>query len=167
MAWLGTEPIEINLDGYGAEKYDVVDNGASYNDFILKVDVTWNSSSGLAGCGVVFRSDSDISKGENYQFITIRLSGLPIWAIQYWNFGSIQRTEWTSTSALIDQKQDSTNTYVIVARSETVYLYANSGRLGVVTANKHMKGQIAFQAFQESGQTTCTFSNAWIWSLPK
>jgi len=49
----------------------------------------------------------------------------------------------------------------------TFTAYVNGTRLGRAVDSKLSEGRIAFFAWQESGETTCTFDNTWIWDLIK
>jgi len=42
-------------------------------------------------------------------------------------------------------------------------VYANGDRLGAFTDKTLSEGIVAYMAWQESGQTTCTFTNSWLW----
>jgi hypothetical protein len=136
-------------------------------DFVFQTDVTWNSTGGLAGCGYIFRADRSLSRGSFYEFFTLRLSGLPIWWLTYWENGNpkVDLSPSSATSAAIKQKYNSTNTYAVVAIGDWMTLFVNGKRLGSYTNNKLKEGRLAFQVAQESGETTCIFKNSWVWTL--
>ena len=167
LGWLGSEPEEIVIETYNTMNYVPVAGGQRFSDFVLKVDVTWDSSSGLAGCGVIFRSDDNLEKGEQYRFQTLRLSGLPAWDVELWEFDDWQATVTgkAKVNEAIDQEASAVNTYILNAQGNLLVVYANDIRLGQVSVTRFSDGKIAYMGFQESGKTTCTFSNAWIWAL--
>jgi hypothetical protein len=115
----------------------------------------------------MFRAEPDFKEGENYQFATIRLSGSPAWDIEYWNYGQWQSTLTNSivTSQAIKEEQGSSNEYVLVAQGDQFTVYANGDRLGASYHSKLTEGQFAFLGWHESGDTTCTFENTWVWMV--
>ena len=93
LAYTQTDPVKINLNTYRAFGYRMVDpDEASYSDFVLYTEATWESSSGLMTCGIAFRAEDNLEEGEQYLFQTLRLSGLPGWDIELWEFGRWQAT---------------------------------------------------------------------------
>ncbi len=158
----------ITMDAYGQSFYDdSVTGDINVANFIIKVDIAWESKTGLAGCGIIFRSDSNISKGDQYTFETLRLSGVPAWDIIYNKLGKFNANiTGIKYSNQIDLKNGAVNTYVIVADGSKFTIYANGGKMGSAENKALTEGILAFMGFQESGQTTCTFSNIWVWQLP-
>ena len=137
-------------------------------NFIVKYDVTWNSTGGLAGCGLFFRADENIPDLDSYRFATLRFSGAPAWFIQYWSYGRADHfvTGDIKFNDLINLDQNATNSYVIKMVGDEVTVYANGGRMGTFYSTKKSDGRLAFTVLQESGETTCEFNNAWLWELP-
>ena len=71
------------------------------------------------------------------------------------------------TAGAINQEQGSTNKYIFIAEGGKFTLYVNDQRIGsyfdyVVT---RADGKFAFTGWQESGETTCSFDNSWVWLL--
>jgi hypothetical protein len=169
LAWSSEGSDEINIRTYNTHDWLPIASGQIFSDFILKADVTWESSGGFVTCGFWFRGESDDENAAHYKFQTIRLSGLPSWDVEYWKYN-----EWKGTvspggriinTPHIDQDQGSKNTYILVAEGNLLTVYANGHRLGQVTITKLQDGIIAYYTWQESGETTCTFDNAWVWDL--
>ena len=160
-------PFDIYLDAFNSWTWDPLDSGEVYDNFVFHVDVTWESSSGLAGCGVIFRSDDNLNDGLQYQFKTLRLDGAPLWIVQLYEFGRpiANSTGDAKFNSAIDQDNGATNSYTFVAEDGLVGIYANGSRLSNVFINSQAEGRFAFFTFQESGKTTCTFENIWIWQL--
>ena len=50
------EPLKISAVTYDAMIYDLLSKG-SYTDFAFYTEITWTSTSGLAGCCITFRSE--------------------------------------------------------------------------------------------------------------
>ena len=169
LAWASEGPEELNITSFNTYDIFPLASGEFLFDFVLKADVTWESTGGLAICGFWFRAESDDISAEYYKFQTLRLSGLPLWDVEYWKFNEHRATISPGGKAIssshIDQEQGSTNVYILAAEGNLLTVYANGNRLGQVTLTKLGKGLIAFYAWQESGETTCTFDNAWVWDL--
>lgn len=171
LAWAQDQSFELTVNQPNSFTYQQLDNpNPQFANFVLGVDVEWDSKTGWAGCELIFRSERDIVRGEHLVFYTYRISGLPAWDFMYVRFNQIQSYLTDShlhTNAAINQSASSQNHYVLLADGATVTAYANGTRLGTGTAPMALTdGEFAFSAFQESGVTTCTFSNAWIWELP-
>jgi hypothetical protein len=169
LGWVQSEANTIKVRDYNTYIVDPLDKDNSYSDFILRVDITWDSTSGLAGCGLIFRSGDDIINSKQYQFNTIRLSGYPGWDVELWDFG-----KWKSTvtgdvraSSAINLQSGSTNEYLVIVKGPTATFYGNGKKIGDVTVSSISTGKTGLIAWQESGATTCTFENAWIWDLKK
>ena len=69
------------------------------------------------------------------------------------------------SASVLHSDQGSTNRMTIIVRGNKFEVYANGDRLGVFTDSTLTQGIVAFMAWQESGKTTCTFTNAWLWVL--
>lgn len=166
LAWLQNQDLTIVANSPGI-KYNDLDSTFTAANFVMGVDIAWDSETGVAGCGIIFRADGNILKGEQAQFFAIRLSGLPAWDIELYNFGQYQATLTHGTSSAIEQAAGSTNHYVISADGSTVRVFANGIRLGAADLKASMsQGLFGYFAAEESGTTTCTFTNTWIWALP-
>jgi hypothetical protein len=168
LAWIQTQQLDLvsHTPGY---KYNDMDPTFTAANFVMGIDVTWDSTTGLAGCGIIFRAQGNVEKGEEAMFAALRLSGFPGWDIELWKLGQIQANlvGKVQTSSVIDQGAGSTNHYVISADGTTVIVYANGLRLGAADLKASMtEGLFGFVVFEESGTTTCTFTNTWIWALP-
>ena len=91
-----------------------------------------------------------------------------MWDIEYHNHGAFQKniTHLLDTSQL-NSDQGSDNQITIIAQGDKLAVYANGDRLGIFTDHNVSRGVVAFMAWQESGETTCTFTHAWLWVLDK
>lgn len=138
-----------------------------FEDFVLSLDIAWNSETGFAGCDVLFRSDGDVADGEYASLSTMRLSGAPSYRLSIVNFNTISGIIANGSNMAIRQGADTINHYVIAVHGSAVRVYVNGVRLAAGNVKESMnKGEIVFEAWQDSGETTCTFSNAWVWELP-
>ncbi len=106
--------------------------------------------------------------GKVFMFGTWRLSGYPAWDLNFWNYGTYQNSisgEARRNDA-IEQDNGSTNQYILVLSNNMLTAYVNGTKLGSVPidAIKDPGGLGIFNR-QESGTTTCTFANTWVWVL--
>jgi hypothetical protein len=162
-------PIDIVNQTPGTYLYEEVPTDGTIGNFILSTDVVWDSKTGFAGCGIIFRAKDSIDNGEQAIFNAVRLSGFPAWDIELWNFGDFQAnlTGKIRPNSAIDNGAGALNHYVLVVDGSAVTVYANGTKLGVTNLKASMtEGLIGLTAWQESGETTCTFTNFMIWGLP-
>jgi hypothetical protein len=73
----------------------------------------------------------------------------------------------TRFSSAINLENGATNQFILIADEGQFTLYANDTRLGTFYdySNQMTEGQFAFYGYQDSGESTCTFENTWIWVL--
>ncbi len=166
IAWKYDDPATIKMDGPDGRLIEI-DSKLTTGNFIFKSDVTWKAT-GIIVCGAIFRSEQDLTKGGQYQFLFMRLSGLPAWAIEYHEFGYYKNspTSVKYSSALL-QGNNTTNEFILVADHEEFTLFINGVRQGKYFDNsaQRVDGAFAFLGYQDSGKGSCTYENSWIWSL--
>ncbi|MDX1435647.1 MAG: hypothetical protein R3335_02475 [Anaerolineales bacterium] len=168
LAYSSNDPVNLAVVTYGDSRAEMIADGGHFENFAMAVDVTWNSTSGLAGCGFMVRADDDLERGAHYRLYTIRLSGFPGWDLEYWKFGNWQSTLTAGgrvlTSQASNQDQGGTNRYLLIGDENELTVFANEERLGKVPINTLAEGQLGFFVFHESGETSCEFNNAYVWS---
>ena len=167
LGWVQKEEVELFIDTYGTMVWDeLTPSNVSFSDFVLNIDITWSSKMGFAGCGLIILSEKDLRNGEQYQFETLRLSGAPAWDLIFLKYGEVQfNASDVRFNNAINLKDDSTNNYVLIVKDKLLTIYANGTRLSNVDVTKRSSGTFGVMGFQNSGETTCTFSNGWIWDL--
>jgi len=169
LAWRQTEPITINMTGPQnignlhsiAENYDPA-------NFIFKSKVTWNAS-GVLICGLAFRQEPDLNRGKQYQFYFYRLSGLPAYFIDVFEFGNYKNTiSGEKYSDGINADNNASNEFVLTAQDNQFTVSINGKRQGDFydSSNQREDGFLAFLAWQDSGKGSCTFEDSWLWVLP-
>jgi hypothetical protein len=166
LIWLGDEAEGVELSGPDG-RYTPIDEKLTSSNFILKSDVTWQAT-GIIVCGVIFRSEPDLREGKQYQFLFLRYSGLPAWAVEFHDFGYFKNSPTSvKYSSAVNQKNGSTNQVVLVAQDEKFTIYINGVRQGRFFDNskQRMDGNFAFLGYQDSGEGSCKFENSWIWEL--
>lgn len=166
LVWEQTEPLAIRMTGPDYQIVDI-DEDLTAANFIFKSDVRWEAS-GLLICGSVFRSEPNLLKGKQYQFVYLRLSGLPAWAIEVHEFGDYKNSPSdTRTAGAIDLANGATNQFVLVVQDDHFTLYLNGVRQGTYYdySKQRSEGYFGFLGWQDSGEGGCEFKNSWIWSL--
>ena len=165
LAWYNAPPINIRIFDYNAAQIFQLGDDLNVEDFILSTDITWESSLGYAVCGIIFRAEPD--DGEYYIFQSMRLSGLPAWDIEFWDYDQYITTVSgeVQTNRAIQLDQGSTNSFMLVVQGDKMTAYANGTRLRTQYDTHRADGLLAFVAWHESGETTCTFSDTWVWAL--
>lgn len=158
-------PISMTLDSYNSYWPESVVTTA-LKDFVVHSDIQWDSTSGLAGCGIMLRAEDDLERGAQYLFDLMRLSGAPNWEIYYRKFNTWQNdiVSYRFDNAILDEP-NSVNEVVLVVQGDLIQGYINGKKLREGRYAKLSEGGIAFLAWQESGETTCTFRNTWVWAL--
>jgi hypothetical protein len=168
VGWMQDEEFSMEMSNYNTNYYAPVDESLKAKDFILKSDITWESTGGLVTCGFFFRSEGNFEESKQYLFSMQRLSGLPDWRIAYLQYGRFQRniTGWRSASA-INQDQGATNELILQVIGGEYTLYINGERIGTFPdySVKNDEGYLAYSGYQESGESNCTFKNSWIWLI--
>lgn len=168
LLWQQTEPITINMTGpSGDDTVIAIDKNLTASNFILKADVTWDAT-GWMYCGAVLRSEPDLDEGKQYQFYFLRLSGLPVWYLDFFdNSNFINTISKEQTAREIDMANGATNQFVLVADNDMFVVYFNGVRQGRFFdySKQRMEGQIGFFAWQESGTGSCKYENSWVWAL--
>ena len=168
LGWTQTESESIEMTGGEQWIFEPFAEDLVAEDFILKTDVTWESTGGLAVCGFYYRSEPNFEEGEQYLFEMLRLSGLPAWKLTLLEFGYWKKDITPEmTAGAINQDQGSTNELIFMAKDGEFTLYINDQRIGTYFdyAETRHDGYFAFDAWQQSGETTCTFENTWVWLI--
>ena len=166
LEWQQEKPLMVSLKGPSWDYVEVDDDLVGKN-FILKTDVTWEAS-GIIICSAIFRSEPNLEQGKQYKFSYLRLSGLPAWEIDVFEYGRPQNSPTkTQFSDAIDLHNRATNQVVLVARDEQFNLYINGVHQGRYFdySKQRMEGVFGFSADQDSGEGSCNYENSWVWTL--
>ena len=163
LAYYASDPLDMYVDEYNTYVYNWIDD-KNYSDFIYHTEVAWESTSGFAGCGIIFRSDGDIDAGEFYRFEIMRLQNAPAWQLYYYVNHDWRNLGWKFNNTIVDTL-GGTNIITIIAKGANLQAFVNDTKMIELDYNKLSKGLIAELVWQESGKTGCTFSNSWVWAL--
>jgi hypothetical protein len=169
LAWTHP-PLTLFVEGYLQHDFDV-EYVSVAADFMVAADITWNTQFGSTGCGYVMRSDADEEAGDRYFAIATRGgSGRVLFGVQL--DGNLVLDDSVDIFAngidpLFEWQNDTTNRMVVIGRGNTFSIYTNGTHLGDYTPESAFfeRGFVAFVALNESGTTTCTFTNAYLWLI--
>ena len=166
IIWQGKEAERVQLSGPDG-RYTPIDEKLTSDNFIFKSDITWQAT-GIIVCGVIFRSEPDLREGKQYQFLFLRYSGLPAWAVEFHDFGYFKNSPTSvKYSSAVNQGNGSSNQVILVAQDEEFTIYINGVRQGKFFDNSKQRtdGSFAFLGYQDSGEGSCKFEDSWIWEL--
>ena len=120
MGWIHPS-VSLTVEGF--EQYDYINHfiATVATDFVVSVDITWNTQGGLAGCGLVLRSDGNEDALSQYLAIATRSgNGRVIFssmdqgkvknAVDLYAYGLDKTFQW---------RNDTTNNLTVVARGKT------------------------------------------------
>ncbi len=159
-------PILLSIEGYLQSDYANNFMGTVVADFVLAADVTWNTRTGLSGCGFAIHSDGNREAINQYLVIASRAGNGTVYFLTQQD-GEIVRQEnlyaGTADSRFAWQN-DSTNRIAVVGSGTEIEVYSNRARLGSFRAGEFTRGFVAMAALSESGLTVCQFENIWLWA---
>lgn len=169
LIWLQEEDVKVEMVGGIGEWTDQrLAEGITASNFVLKIDMTWDTNSWPV-CGIIFRaSDEDFKYADFYTLLFLRLSGLPAWDIAYYKRGSYVTTitQQARFSDALKLESGDTNQIVLYAQDNNFTVYINGRRQGRYPDFSSIldSGSFGVTGSQDGGETTCTFSNGWIWA---
>lgn len=170
LLWKQEEPIELKLDSPKGPIFKVVDEKLTAANFVIKADIKWETT-GIILCGLAFRADEDdVKNGKQYQFWMMRFSGLPYWSIFFGDNGRL-KNDLTKPkfSKALNLENGSKNEVVLAIVKEQMTVFINGVRQGKFYdySKQASDGTIAFLIDEDSGESTCTVENGWLWELPE
>jgi hypothetical protein len=165
LGWYQDNKISIGLQGLSFNR-EIFDKKFTAADFVMYSELTWKTDS-WPTCGLMFRSDNQLDKGDFYVLQFLRFSGLPAWDIEYIHNGifvsTITNKVQFSDSLNIDN--GATNKFVLAANGNEFKVYFNGNYEGQFYdwSKKLFEGNIAFMGTQSAGSTQCIFDKSWVW----
>jgi hypothetical protein len=165
LGWYQTVGAAISLESQSS-KLSKINELKKTGDFVFATELTWDTDAWPV-CGLMFRADNRWGKGNYYVVQFLRFSGLPEWDIEYYKDGEWASipTEKTRFSSYLNLDSGDRNEIVLAAVGNEFKLWINNNFEGRFYDydSKLSDGGLAFIAWQDSGKTTCTFNNSWIW----
>lgn len=137
LAWVHP-PITIDITGYLASDFENQFLGTVARDFVASTDITWNTTTGLSGCGFVFRSDGNKEAANQYLGLITRggngravfqamVDGQTKNTVDMYAYGSDPNFQW---------RNGTTNRLTLVVRGNTFNFYTNGTHVGEVVAGE-------------------------------
>lgn len=165
IGWVQDQEVSIDVQGLDWQ-VDPFAADVIAGDFVLYTQITWETDA-WPFCGILFRSDGRGGYGDWYEFDILRFSGLPAFGISYYKDGTFinyPSDKWRFSSFL-DLDDGATNEIVLAAQDNQFKVYINGNFEGQYYdwSSRLSEGSFLFSVYQESGNTTCTFDNSWIW----
>lgn len=152
--------ITLELHTYGETAYDADAPLVPTHNFVVQADVTWQTRTGLAGCGYVIHAD----QSKNFYGMGVARGAEGVAVFAKYRGGRV--ADWTTFDApAVNWQNGDTNTLTIVAQDAVFTLYVNGQRTAQVSDGEYAQGITAFAALSESGTSICTFNNGWLWVL--
>lgn len=165
LAWIHP-PISIDIEGY--LQYDYINHfiGTLTSDFVVSSDITWNTGTGLAGCGYVLRSDGNEDAINQYMVIASRGGSGTVFFVTQTDGEFLHELNYaTDADPQFEWQNDFTNRLTVVARGNTFTIFTNGTQIAQVTDDTFTRGFVAMVALSESFKTHCEFNNTWLWNL--
>jgi hypothetical protein len=137
VAWM-QGPLTIDLNGYQQYGYANDYPEITAADFVLAADITWDTQAASAGCGVVFRSDGDKEKPNQFMVTIARYANgtLSFSALVDGNLADVQVFYPLTNDKSFAWADDSTNRLAITVRRNLINIYTNGVFIGTVDITK-------------------------------
>ncbi len=162
-------PVTIDLTGYQQYDYATEFAGTVARSFVAAADITWNTFTGLSGCGFAFRADD---KGNQYLLIATRGGNGHVVFVTMADNEVIDHKDFYALP--LDINNDATNHLAVVGQGTLFTFYTNGVQAGQVETNtktgpttniRYDAGFVALVALSESGRTVCKFDRGWLWLI--
>lgn len=161
LGW-ASAPKTLEIHTYLAQDYATDYPNVVTRNFVIQADVTWETRTGLAGCGFVFRADQE----KNFYGMGVARGATGVSVFDAFHQGRGSRRTWqTHDSPATNWQNGDTNRLAIVAQETLFSLYVNGQLTQQESNGEFQAGGVAFAAFSESGTSICTFNNGWLWIL--
>ena len=164
LGWMHP-PASISLDRYLEGDYALDPQYQSFavHNFVVQADVTWETRTGLAGCGFAFRAATET---DYYGMGIARgAQGVAVFSL-FHNKKPVNDKLQTEDAAAVRDRNGDTNTLAVVGIDNTFTLYVNNQFTEKIADDTLVSpGLVAFAAFSESGTSICNFNNGWLWVL--
>lgn len=158
-------PATLDVDGFMATDY--VNNylGTLVKDFVISTDITWDTRTGLSGCGFVLRSNGDEDAFDQYLAVASRGgNGSTVFIKQEDNsFFNIQVDSIRGRDPAFSFQNGATNRLTVVGRGDTFTIFTNGVQVHQRTDAEYERGFVALVVLSESGPSHCEFNNTWLW----
>lgn len=183
LAWQTDQPATLVAEGPGDSPLADL-RGFEFQNFVLSADIAWTmapdegNEGGIGGCGIAFRAQDNFS-GEVLLFSMQLQPLVSSWNLEHWDgsknqtlLGGLAESDLFGNEGVYDDsiKPDS-NHVLLFANAGAAIVYVNGRQLGseyeigeIALPYEH-GGGIAFYPWSNSGTSTCTMTNVWVWEI--
>jgi hypothetical protein len=146
--------------------HELMDSGVQAADFAFHSNITWETKQkvGIVYCVMMFRISGDLDMDPWYMMQMGRISGLGhifFDVVQQW---SIIGQSDGDASNYIKTGNGDVNEVLLVARANQFTAYVNDRQVSVWWNTKIDRGGFGIGTMQDTGASTCTYADTWIWS---
>ena len=137
IGWVHS-PERLEVEGYMQYEYANRYITIIASDFAVSGDITWNTTTGLSGCGFVLRSDGNEQAFNQYLVIATRGGdGRVIFSTRGGGEAKGAGDHYASgLEPALDWRNDTTSRLTVVGRGNVFTLYTNGTRIGEVVAGE-------------------------------
>lgn len=164
VAWMYPDPLVIDSSKPNMVSYNLID-GVEVADFAYHANVVWETKQkvGIVYCVVMFRIEGDLDTESWYMMRMGRISGAGHVLFDVMSGWTIVG-ENGDFSGYIHDANGAENELILVAQANQFTVYVNGKQATVWWNTKVERGGFGLGTLQDTGSSTCTFSNNWIWS---
>jgi hypothetical protein len=164
VVWMNPAPLEIDSSKPDFLSYQIID-GVEVADFAYHANITWETKQkvGIVYCVVMFRIEGDLDTESWYMMRMGRISGAGHVLFDIMSGWTIVG-ESGVFSGYIHDANGADNELILVAKANQFTVYVNGKQATVWWNTKVERGGFGLGTAQDTGSSTCTFSNNWIWS---
>jgi hypothetical protein len=164
VTWMDPGPLVIDSSKPNMVSYNLID-GVEVADFAYHANVVWETKQkvGIVYCVVMFRIEGDLDTESWYMMRMGRISGAGHVLFDVMSGWSIIG-ENGDYSNYIHDANGAENELILVAQANQFTVYVNGKQATVWWNTKVDRGGFGLGTLQDTGSSTCTFSNNWIWS---
>jgi hypothetical protein len=147
--------------------HELMDSSVQAADFAFHSNITWETKQkvGIVYCVMMFRISGDLDMDPWYMMQMGRISGLGhifFDVVQQWSI--IGQSDGNASNYIKTGNGDS-NEVLLVARANQFTAYVNGRQVSVWWNTKIDQGGFGIGTMQDTGASTCTFADTWIWSF--
>jgi hypothetical protein len=164
VAWMYPDPVVIDSSKPNMVSYNLIE-GVEVANFAYHANVTWETKQkvGIVYCVVMFRIEGDLDTESWYMMRMGRVSGAGHVLFDVMRGWTIMG-ESGDISGYIHDANGAENELILVAQANQFTVFVNGKQATVWWNTKVERGGFGLGTMQDTGSSTCTFSNNWIWS---
>lgn len=168
LGWIHP-PQLIEIEGYLQSDYENRFLATVSENMVVSTDLTWNTFTGLAGCGFMIHANGDEENGQDGYLLIASRGGNGRILLMTLVDGEVEEVAEFNYRTGLRWRNDETNRVAFVVRDNVFTAFANGENVGEIAAPadyQFERGFTAMVAVSESGATQCQFDNTWLWQLP-